>query len=220
MSCSKRFSFSDICVETPDPVDILLITDKYGNALYLGCFHISNVFSNHYRTNHSFKLSIDVNGEIVNIEGDFTKKLLTLLKAHYFNAPNELIVQIENSNNRQKVQELDGTIPNFDEKKWKEVSPKFMLECTRAKFKYNPELSKMLLETGDAYIALINEKDFEHRIDMYAEDVAYIIQEAIKKGVEFDGTIEDYVKTVIKKYEDNDVGECVMRVRGEMAQAA
>lgn len=234
MSCSKpcspteserpckrqRISFSDIRVQTPTNDDLVIITDKKGKVLFLGFFKKHNEFSNHYKTENTIKLVIEVNGEELKLEGEHSEKLFMLLKAHYFGASKELIQQINDCSDPREMRKLGRSIPNFIQEKWDKVSRKFMKACILAKFKCNPELLEKLLKTGDAYLAEASPDDSFYGIGHSAKEIAEIIQAAIEKGVEFDGTIEDYLKTMFGKFGRNVLGDCLMGVRAEFAPAA
>jgi len=143
-----------------------------------------------------------------------------LLKAHYFNAPEELIKQIETCCDAQEMQKLGRQVPNFSQEEWNKVSRMFMKKCTLAKYKCNPELLEKLLETDEAYIAEASKFDKIYGIGISAEKVAEIIREAIVNGVVFDGTIEDFLKTQVVDFGTNVLGECLMEARLELAPTA
>jgi ribA/ribD-fused uncharacterized protein len=235
MSCSKPCSpvaskrqcivrellrFKDLSIESPNPNCVKIMMGR--RVLYFGFFKKENPFSNHCPTKKTIKLVIEIKGVVHELKSKFTETLFMLIKARYFGASVELIKQIEDSEDPQRVRELGRSIPNFDEEDWGKVCRGFMLECTRAKFNCNPDLLEMLLETGDADIAETSKYDGIYGIKYSAEEVAKIIREAIEKGVEFDGTVEGYLKTVLAEYGRNTLGWCIMCVREEAraAQAA
>jgi len=218
-SCKRQrvLSFSGFSIEFLNP-DCVLVYDENKKLIFIGFFKKHNWMSNHHLTD-SIKLETEVNGKMLKLEGECTEKLFMLLKAHYFNAPEELIKQIETCCDPQVMQKLGRQIPNFSQEEWNKVSRKFMKECTLAKYKCNPALLEKLLETGEAYIAEASKHDKNYGIGISAETVAEIIGKAIVKGEVFDGSIEDFLKTQVVEFGANVLGECLMEARRELAPA-
>lgn len=69
-------------------------------------------------------------------------------KADFFN-DKETKVLIMNATEPKDHKKLGRLVKNFDEDKWNEVADEIVFQGNLSKFSQNPQLKKMLLETGD-----------------------------------------------------------------------
>ena len=127
-------------------------------------------FSNFFKHTHTFIIPEwcgNKRGTCINVE--FSEKSIMLCKASLFN-DNETFEKIKIEKTPYKAKMLGRTVTNFDENIWSQYVCDIAFQAVYQKFKSNPNLIKVLLETDSYLIAEAAPRDRLWGIGMNAYD--------------------------------------------------
>lgn len=106
-----------------------------------------------------------------NITFNCTEQYFMFKKCIFFDPTNEeLIKEILSSTNPSHIKSLGRSVRNFSEQSWMNYREKVMMDALMLKFTQNPDLEKILLETGNKTLYEASKNDRIWGIGFYAND--------------------------------------------------